>query len=331
MPIGTVSPWNPGADIIDTVTVSIVLNGKGVNIVAPGTLKASGDFLRWLEQVYRVGIVIDDVSTQSALEEGAGDSAALRDSTEALNLIGNAPEPPADQSRQIAALEMDAVTQADYASLTARLAALEQIVATLTEPRDFESQIQSLATQIETLPDAPAPVRVPASATVLGSNAERHLIPAPLTDTKVWVGSTGNLPVEKAIFGDATLADTGALTLAAVNGSPGTFGDATHVAQVTVDAKGRATAVSSVAITFPGPTGIAGGSLAGSYPNPTIANSGVTASTYGNATNVPQVTVFADGRITFAANVPINLGGFTGTLAAAVAGGKNVVNGVIQP
>ncbi len=37
-----------------------------------------------------------------------------------------------------------------------------------------------------------------------------------------------------------------------------TYGDATHVAQVTFDAKGRASAASSVAITFPGTTGFSG-------------------------------------------------------------------------
>lgn len=98
----------------------------------------------------------------------------------------------------------------------------------------------------------------PISATVLASDANGVPSVAPLADTKVWIGTAGNLPAAQPISGDATLARTGALTLATVNASPGTYGDSTHVAQVTVDGKGRATAVSAVAIVFPGTSGFTG-------------------------------------------------------------------------
>jgi hypothetical protein len=60
-------------------------------------------------------------------------------------------------------------------------------------------------------------------------------------------GGTAYAPVSAS--GDATLASTGALTLATVNANTGAFGSATVVPIPTFDAKGRATSVSSATIT----------------------------------------------------------------------------------
>lgn len=92
-------------------------------------------------------------------------------------------------------------------------------------------------------------VIAPISATLLASDANGVPSVAALATDKIYIGSAGALPVAQTISGDATLAASGALTLATVNGSPGTYGDGTHVSQVTVNAKGLDTTVASVAIT----------------------------------------------------------------------------------
>jgi hypothetical protein len=60
--------------------------------------------------------------------------------------------------------------------------------------------------------------------------------------------SAGGVKQYQTVSGDATMTG-GALALAATGVTPGTYGDATHVPAVTVDAKGRITAASSVPVT----------------------------------------------------------------------------------
>ena len=112
------------------------------------------------------------------------------------------------------------------------------------------------------VPTPPSPgsaqITVPASAYLLGSTSGRQLTPAALASGDIIVGNGSGKPAAVAMSGDAAISNTGAVTLATVNPDTGTFGDATHVAQVTLDAKGLATAASSVAITVPGTTGYTG-------------------------------------------------------------------------
>lgn len=109
---------------------------------------------------------------------------------------------------------------------------------------------------------------------------------------------------------------TGTIALANTAVTAGTYGNGTNVAQFTVDGQGRITSASNVAITPSGVTSVATGTGLSGGPITTtgtisLANTGVTAGLYGSATNVAQIAVDAQGRITSAVAVPITAGWYT--------------------
>ncbi len=134
-------------------------------------------------------------------------------------------------------------------------------------------------------------------------------------------------------------------TLAAIGAATGPIGDTTHTPVVTIDTKGRVTALTSAAIAFPADavtsvftrtgavvattgdytaaqvgalaaTAAAGGDLAGNFPSPTLAAIGSATGPIGDATTVPVVTIDTKGRVTALTSAAISAAAISNTVSA---------------
>lgn len=131
-----------------------------------------------------------------------------------------------------------------------------------------------------------------------------YLLPTPP------VGATSGTPGLVQLAGDLTGSATSP-QLATSGVAAGTYGSATLVPRLVIDAKGRITGVTEQApVTAQADGGTYGsirlaGDLTGTAASPQLAATGATAGTYGGASTVPSFTVDAKGRITNVVNVAI--------------------------
>lgn len=155
-----------------------------------------------------------------------------------------------------------------------------------------------------------------------------------LTNGRILVGDGSNIASQVLMSGDATLSNTGALTLANTGVTSGTFGSTTQIPVITLDAKGRITSATFANITAPNQTLTNGNIFVGNASNVAtdvtmsgdatisntgaiaLANTGVTSGTFGSSSAIPVIAVDSKGRLTYSGTVSLTSSGTTSLQAA---------------
>lgn len=143
-----------------------------------------------------------------------------------------------------------------------------------------------------------------------------------LPDGQIFVGNSSNLASPVALSGDATLADTGVLTLSTVNSNVGSFGSSTAIPTITANAKGLITAITTNPVIAPAGT-LTGSTLASNVLVSSLTtvgtlmggtwNATVISPTYGGTgVNNGSNTLTLGGVTTFSGAFPVTFN-FTGS------------------
>lgn len=158
---------------------------------------------------------------------------------------------PIGDATHVAAVTTDATGRVSALSSVAITGLAESAITNLVSDLALKAPLASPAlTGVPTAPTA-APAtnttQLATTAFVLANGGT----PA-LTSAHLFVGNGSNVATDVALSGDATLANTGALTLKNTGpGATGPSGSATVVPVVTIDAQGRVTALTTTTIAIP--------------------------------------------------------------------------------
>lgn len=170
----------------------------------------------------------------------------------------------------------------------------------------------------------------------LTGNVTVDLTSVPIANVPGGVANTVTIIAGTGLAGGGNLSSNVTIDMANTAVAPGSYGTASSVGQFTVDQQGRLSSAANVAIdiavanvsgavanttTITAGTGLSGGGNLASNVTINLANTTVTAGNYGSTTQVAQITIDAQGRITSAANVAITGGGGGGS-------GGNVVTAI---
>ena len=157
------------------------------------------------------------------------------------------------------------------------------------------------------------------------TNAANVAIDIAVANVAGAVANTVNVLAGTGLSGGGALTGNVTINLANTAVTAGSYGSAGNVASFTVDAQGRITAASNVAIPAGGTvtnvatgTGLTGGPIT-STGTISLANTAVVAGNYGSASNVASFTVDAQGRLTAASNVTVVAGSINLTNTSASA------------